>query len=109
MRLRSGLFVATFALAALGLSTVQQQEQQPSPLTARIEVSLVNVDGTVTSRGEPLRGLTRDDFEILEDGVPQTITNFYAIEPPTPPSAVVEGTAPPAPQPQPAAPDDERF
>ena len=24
-------------------------------------------------------GLTREDFEVLQDGVPQTITNFYAV------------------------------
>jgi hypothetical protein len=27
-----------------------------------------------------VRGLTREDFEVLEDGVPQTITNFYFID-----------------------------
>jgi VWFA-related protein len=49
-------------------------------LTEKIEVSLVNVDVTVTSHGAPARGLTSSDFEILEDGVPQKVTNFYAIE-----------------------------
>jgi VWFA-related protein len=49
-------------------------------LTEKIDVSLVNVDVTVMSHGSPARGLTRDDFEVLEDGVPQTITHFYAIE-----------------------------
>jgi VWFA-related protein len=42
-----------------------------------IEVSLVNVDVFVTDRkGERVRGLTRDDFEILENGKPQPVTNF---------------------------------
>jgi VWFA-related protein len=49
-------------------------------LTEKIDVSLVNVDVTVTSHGAPARGLTRDDFEVREDGAPQTITHFYAIE-----------------------------
>ncbi|MEA2162619.1 MAG: hypothetical protein QOK37_746 [Thermoanaerobaculia bacterium] len=49
-------------------------------LVERVDVNVVNVDVTVTSHGAPARGLTRDDFEVLEDGVPQTITNFYAIE-----------------------------
>src|SRR4051794_41305542 len=49
-------------------------------LTEKIDVSLVNVDVTVTSHGAPARGLTRDDFEVLEDGVPQNVTHFYAIE-----------------------------
>ena len=49
-------------------------------LTEKIDVSIVNVDVTVTSKGSPARGLTRDDFEVLEDGVPQAVTHFYAIE-----------------------------
>src|SRR4051794_33985177 len=49
-------------------------------LTEKIDVALVNVDVTVTSHGAPARGLTRDDFELLEDGMPQNITHFYAIE-----------------------------
>jgi VWFA-related protein len=45
-----------------------------------IDVRVVNVDVTVTSKGAPVSGLTRDDFEILEDGRPQKITNFYAAD-----------------------------
>jgi len=45
-----------------------------------IDVRVVNVDVTVTSKGAPVSGLTRDDFEIFEDGKPQKITNFYASE-----------------------------
>jgi len=52
-----------------------------APLVEKIEVSVVNVDVTVTDRaGKPVRGLTPDDFEIFEDGAPQTITNFYVVE-----------------------------
>jgi len=66
------LALVTFLIAAGALSGQQ--------LTEKVEVNLVNVDVTVTSHGGPARGLTRDDFEVFEDGVPQTITNFYAIE-----------------------------
>jgi hypothetical protein len=42
-----------------------------------IEVSIVNVDTVVTDRqGHRVRGLRRDDFEILENGVRQPVTNF---------------------------------
>lgn len=42
-----------------------------------IDVSIVNVDAIVTdNHGTRVRGLTRDDFEILENGKPQPITNF---------------------------------
>ncbi len=51
------------------------------PLVEKIEVSIVNVDVTVTDRaGHAVRGLTRDDFEILDDGEPQPITNFYSVD-----------------------------
>lgn len=44
-------------------------------------VNLVEVYATVTdAKGEPVTGLTRDRFEVLEDGVPQTIDTFAAGE-----------------------------
>src|SRR5258708_39594640 len=53
----------------------------PTPLTERIEVNVVNVDVTVLDHeGKPVRGLAQADFAIFEDGVPQKITNFYAVE-----------------------------
>ena len=76
-------------------------------LTEKVEVSLVNVDVTVTSHGAPARGLTRDDFEVFEDGVARPITNFYSVEPPavtasTTPSAVTSDATV-------ADPTDDRF
>lgn len=68
------------------------------PLTEKIDVNLVNVDVTVTSHGAPAHGLTADDFVVTEDGQPQTITNFFAVE--NTPSATTAA---------PAAPTDERF
>ena len=76
-------------------------------LTEKIDVSLVNVDVTVTSHGAPARGLTRDDFEVLEDSVPQNVTHFYAIEnarEKTAASPEVAATQAAQPSPQ-----DERF
>jgi uncharacterized lipoprotein YajG len=41
----------------------------PAPLVEKIDVSVVNIDVSVTDRtGQPVSGLTRNDFEILEDG-----------------------------------------
>ncbi len=51
-----------------------------TPVIEKIDVNVVNVDVTVTDRaGNPVRGLTRDDFQIFEDGKPQKVTNFYAV------------------------------
>ena len=42
-----------------------------------IEVSIVNLDVIVTDKhGQRIHGLTKDDFEVFEDGKPQAITNF---------------------------------
>ena len=42
-------------------------------------VSVVEVYASVTdSRGEPVTGLTRDDFEVFENGAPQTLSAFAA-------------------------------
>lgn len=53
----------------------------PPPLVEKIDVSVVNIDVSVTDRkGAPVLGLTRNDFEIFEDGKPQPVSNFYAVE-----------------------------
>jgi VWFA-related protein len=45
-----------------------------------IEVRVTNVEVVVTGPdGNPVHGLTRADFELLEDGKSQTITNFYEV------------------------------
>jgi hypothetical protein len=78
-------------LVVLGLSvslataqTVPQQgatPQEPSPQgVIRITVNLVQVDAVVTdSKGHQVTNLQPADFTILEDGRPQTITNFSYI------------------------------
>ena len=50
---------------------------QQDESTFRVNVRLVNVFTTVTdSRGAPVADLTKDDFRLLEDGIPQTIKVF---------------------------------
>ncbi|HVS62709.1 MAG TPA: VWA domain-containing protein [Thermoanaerobaculia bacterium] len=46
-----------------------------------IDVQLVNVEVWVTDgRGRPVRGLTADDFEVLEDGEPVEISYFAEVQ-----------------------------
>ena len=52
-------------------------QQQP---TFRVEANYIRVDAYVTKDGEPVTDLTRDDFEILEDGVPQALEQFELIQ-----------------------------
>jgi VWFA-related protein len=75
-------------------------------LTEKIDVTLVNVDVTVTSHGTPARGLTRDDFQVFEDGVARPVTNFYAVEPAATTATSATASTPDATLADPA---DERF
>lgn len=65
-------------LAALVLLLTSTLSAQIVPgLSETVDVSLVNVDVFVTDRdGHRVRGLTAADFEILENGKPQEISNF---------------------------------
>ncbi len=57
-----------------------QQPSNSSPATAfseSVDVRVVNVDVRVTDRkGRPVKGLSRDDFKLFEDGEEVKITNF---------------------------------
>lgn len=64
---------------------------------ATVEVRVVNIDVVVTDKtGHRVAGLTKDDFEILEDGKRQTISNFYEVAPATTPEAAA--ATPPRPR-----------
>src|SRR5215467_13676276 len=58
----------------------------------RINVNLVQVDAIVTdSKDQPVTDLKKEDFVILQDGKPQTITNFSYVSVANP--AVVRSAA----------------
>ena len=45
-----------------------------------VEVRVTNVDVIVTDKkGDPVFGLTKDDFQVFEDGTPQEVTHFAEI------------------------------
>lgn len=94
-----------FVLFAFALSAATAAYGQQ--LTEKVDVTLVNVDVTVTTKGQAVHGLTKDDFDVLEDGVPQTITNFYAVE--NAPAVRVESGVAGTPAPAEKADVDERF
>lgn len=64
------------ALLTLMLTLAVAAQDAPR-LGETIDVSIVNVDVVVTDRqGNRVRGLSRDDFEVYENGVLQPISNF---------------------------------
>ncbi|HEX8255854.1 MAG TPA: VWA domain-containing protein [Thermoanaerobaculia bacterium] len=65
---------------ALALTIAACQSPLFAQFSETVEVRVTNVEAVVTDRaGKPVRGLTKDDFEILEDGVKQEISNFAEI------------------------------
>jgi VWFA-related protein len=57
------------------------QGQQPPRPTFRTGVNFVRVDVIVTGRdGRPVEDLTQADFEVSEDGKPQTIESFKLVK-----------------------------
>ncbi|MEA2325252.1 MAG: hypothetical protein QOE68_211, partial [Thermoanaerobaculia bacterium] len=75
-------FLTALVSFALFIPSISAQSFGPlPPLTAHVDVNVVNVDVTVTDRrGKPVMDLTRNDFEIFEDGHPVKVTNFSIIE-----------------------------
>jgi VWFA-related protein len=67
--------------AAVSLGGQQQDAELPQQPVFRGGVNLVRVDVIVTGRnGEPVTDLTQDDFEVFEDGRPQTIEQFRLVD-----------------------------
>ena len=60
--------------------------QQPAPsATFQVQVDFVDIDAVVTDeRGNFVAGLTKDDFELLDDGKPQEISAFSLVDIPVP-------------------------
>jgi VWFA-related protein len=64
-------------------ATPQQPEdnQQVPPVSFEVGVELVTVDVSVVDRdGRPVRGLTKDDFELEVDGAPRPIASAQFVE-----------------------------
>jgi VWFA-related protein len=80
---RPTIRVYGWTLAALLCLVAPASTQQP---TFKVNVNVVDVDVTVKdAQGNFVTGLTADDFEVFEDGRPQTIQTFSYIELPAQP------------------------
>ena len=78
MRLAPWILVALAGLAAVGRA--QEPQAQP-PVTFRAGVDLVEVDVSVLDKDRrPVRGLTRENFTILEDGKPRPVVSFVPVD-----------------------------
>jgi VWFA-related protein len=81
-------------IAAIAAAAIALRAQTPSAPTFRSGVDVVNVDVSVLDKNRrPVRGLTADDFTILEDGKVRPIVVFSAVDLPAA-SPVGPGAAP---------------
>lgn len=68
------------ALLAALPAAAQQPAAEEETFFESIDVQVVNVEVFVTDRqGQRVTGLSRDDFEVVEDGKAVEITNFFAV------------------------------
>jgi VWFA-related protein len=83
MRRRLSVVIIFIGLAALGLHGRAQQPPAAAqaPPTFKVEINYVEIDARVTdAQGSFVADLTRNDFQVLEDGAPQTLTVFSRVE-----------------------------
>ncbi|MHB8796981.1 MAG: VWA domain-containing protein [Thermoanaerobaculia bacterium] len=108
---RSLASVAAAVLAAVLVPpAVSAGPQEPPaglpPLVRNVDVTVTNIDVVVTDKkGNRIRGLKRNDFEVYEDGQLQPLTNFFAVDGGKVVffgDEAVPGAASPAPEPSPA-------
>jgi VWFA-related protein len=78
------LFVALGLTAAVSTALAQAPPAPtPAPIPpvdVSVSVDIKNIEVIVTdSKGNRVTDLTKNDFEVFQDGKPQTIENFYAV------------------------------
>lgn len=83
--MRTRTFLTSAAVSGLIWMTgaaFQQAPTQPIPrFRSGVEAVILDVS-VLDSERHPVRGLTADDFTIVEDGVPQAVTVFTAVDVP---------------------------
>jgi VWFA-related protein len=69
-----GALLFLLPLAALGVPDTPRFEDTSQVVSVQVPVEVVGRDG------QPVRGLTADDFEIFDEGRPQPLTSFRVVD-----------------------------
>ena len=77
------LLAVSLSTLLVSIEAAAQETTSPAPESGYFEeiaVDIVNVEVYVTDKeGNPVNGLTIEDFSVLEDGRPVELLNFYAV------------------------------
>jgi VWFA-related protein len=91
------IYAITAIAAALLVAVVAAQQAQTPSVTFQVEVNFVDIDAVVTDeRGNFVPGLSKEDFELFEDGKPQEISTFSLVDIPMPAAGARSTAAVPA-------------
>jgi len=78
--LRVPAVLAAFLTALGPAGAAAPKTPELPPLAENVTVAVTNVEVVVTdSKGKRVPDLRREDFQVFEDGIPQPLTNFYAV------------------------------
>jgi len=66
----------TLAIACFAATAIAAAQQDPPAPTFSSATKLVQVDVVARSQGAPAAGLTKEDFTVLDNGIPQKISFF---------------------------------
>jgi VWFA-related protein len=108
----AAVLAGSSAAPRLGAQAPEKPRSDSAPFVSRETVSVTNLDVVVTDgKGNRVTGLRKEDFTVVEDGIEQPLTNFYAVEQgrillpsdeaPPPPAASEAPPAVPTPPPAP--------
>jgi Ca-activated chloride channel homolog len=95
------LLAITCLLPLLAGALAQDAKPSPSgnPYTINVSVDEVVLHATVRNRrGTPVAGLAKDDFQVLEDGVPQAVKHFSQADLPVTAGLVIDNSGSMAPK-----------
>jgi len=74
------ILISTIALLVVSPAS-HAQDSASGLFFDTVDINVVNIEVLVTDKdGQSVKGLSRDDFELFENGQPVEITNFFAVE-----------------------------
>ena len=74
-------FLPVLAATIIQLPAAAQQQPPAPSATFQLQVDFVDIDAVVTDeRGNFVSGLTKDDFQLFDDGKPQDIEAFSLVD-----------------------------